>query len=173
VVLIRAIRWFKRWTLSNGVYVGWRGCNFVRRWSIVAPSGRGLRIHHFLPSTVEFTAHDHPWAFVTLVLRGGYVDITSRNGQELARDKVRAPGIRYRDRHHEHRTITGPEGAWTVVINGPTLRTWGFWSAAGQWLPWRAYHALGMRAACESPEPDRWPDEVGAPAAPNVGAETR
>lgn len=163
--MTRLKRWLGGWRLTNGDYVGWRGCNFVRRWTIVAPSGRGLRIHHFLPATEEFTAHDHPWAFLTVVVRGGYVDITSRNGQEVARDAVRAPGIRYRSRHHEHRTLTGEQGAWTIVINGPVRRNWGFWSAAGQWLPWRAYAALGVRAACESPEPDRWPEHVVAVAA--------
>ena len=48
----------------------------------------------------------------------------------------------------------------TSSVNGAWRRTWGFWSARGGWLSWKAYFALGMRAACESPEPD-W--DAGAP----------
>ena len=141
------------WRCALREPVGWRGCTFVRRWAVETPSGRGLRLHHFLPDIEEFTAHDHPWWFATFVFRGGYVDVTSNAGQEVARDVVRAPAFRLR-RGHEHRTITGPRGAWTIVVNGPRRRTWGFWSAAGRWLPWKAYFDLGVRAACDVPEPD-------------------
>jgi hypothetical protein len=146
---------YRGWQFNVGDLVGWRGCFFVRRWAITAPSGRGVRIHHFLPNVEEFTAHDHPWWFATFVFRGGYVDVTSESGREIGRDEVRAPAFRLR-REHEHRTITGPEGAWTLVVNGPNERKWGFWSAAGQWLPWARYGALGPRAACDSPEPEDW-----------------
>jgi hypothetical protein len=143
----------KGWRCDLAEEVGWRGCTFVRRWSLSAPSGRGVRIHRFLPDFEEFTPHDHPWWFATFVIRGGYVDVTSRGGREVSRDVVRAPAFRMR-RGHEHRTITGPKGAWTIVINGANERNWGFWSAAGQWLPWKAYFARGMRAACDAPDPD-------------------
>ena len=146
----------RRWKLILAEVMGWRGCAFVKRWVLEAPSGRALRVHRFLPDVEEFTAHDHPWWFVTVVVRGSYVDVTSRNGTEVRRDHVTAPAIRFRNRNHEHRTITGADGAWTVLYNGPSKRNWGFWSAAGQFLPWRAYASLGMRAACESPEPQDW-----------------
>jgi hypothetical protein len=146
------------WVINAGDLVGWRGCHFVRRWAISTPSGRGIRIHHFLPNVEEFTPHDHPWWFATFVFRGGYVDVTSESGREVDRDEIRAPAFRFR-RGHEHRTITGPNGAWTLVINGAKAREWGFWSAAGQWLPWSRYGALGPRAACDAPDPDEWPTD--------------
>lgn len=151
----------KGWTLLWGQHIGQGGCYFVRRWTIETPAGRGLRLHHFLPDVEEMVPHDHPWWFITFVLRGGYVDVTTREGREVKRDVIRAPSVRFRGRSHEHRTITYAGGAWTVIINGASGRKWGFWPAVGRWMPWTDFRDSGLgRAACEpSSEPDGWMPE--------------
>jgi hypothetical protein len=78
--------------------------------------------------------HDHPWPFVTLILRGGYEEEV--RGQRF----VRRPGyIGYRGRDFEHR-ITRLLGvtAWSLVIRGPDRVRWGFRTAIGK-VPWQQY----------------------------------
>lgn len=64
--------------------------------------------------------HDHPWKFVTLLLRGGY--------EELIGNTIhwRRPGsILYRPAESSHNVRTRGV-AWSLVIRGRTRRKWGF-----------------------------------------------
>lgn len=61
------------------------------------------------------------------------------------------PGtIRYRPPLHKHRVVT--DGCWTLVLSGPRVRDWGFWTPEG-WLRQRAYFKkYGGSAACQDAE---------------------
>lgn len=125
--------------------VAWReslglpDCPYVIRWRIETPVG-SIRLHHWLGSDDDRAFHDHPWRFVTCVLRGGYTD-RSPGGDEYLR-----PGaIRYRPARHQHTVVPDPDGAWTVIVTGPRVRTWGFWAAgkfkkANKWFAERGHH---------------------------------
>jgi hypothetical protein len=111
----------------------------MRRWALQTPLG-GLRLHHFLRGDADRELHDHPWSFVTLVLAGGYVDVSS-----AGEDVLRPGSVRYRSARHAHRVETA--GCWTLVLSGPISRAWGFWAAEG-WTPWKEFHALNGHPAC-------------------------
>jgi hypothetical protein len=34
---------------------------------------------------------------------------------------------RYRPALHQHTVIPDPGGAWTLLVTGPKIRSWGFW----------------------------------------------
>ena len=78
--------------------------------------------------------HDHPWAFTTIILRGGYEE---QVGDELF---VRKPGyIGYRPRTFEHRiTRLLSDTAVTLVLRGPNHDSWGFRTAIGK-VDWQRY----------------------------------
>jgi hypothetical protein len=64
--------------------------------------------------------HDHPWSFVTLILRGGY--------EEQVGDKVywRRPGtVLYRPAEFSHNVRTRGV-AWSLIVRGRQRREWGF-----------------------------------------------
>lgn len=99
--------------------------------------------------------HDHPFPFVTVVLKGGYFDMTPaerRPGSTFIPSKAEwlGPGsVRYRPAHHTHRvslvsrfTYAGRgiafQPATTLVWLGPRVREWGFHLPEG-WTPWRDY----------------------------------
>lgn len=128
----RHIRW--------GEWVGLPSCPYLRRWVIEFPSHFSIRLHHFISSDDDRAFHDHPWWFVTLVLRGSYVD-WSPSGK----DRLTPGSIRYRPAHHSHTVLT--EGAWTLVVTGPKMRLWGFrdhetgrWFKANKWFFTRGHH---------------------------------
>lgn len=112
------------WRVRWGEYLGLEECPYAQRWSLELPLG-SIRVHHFFKSDDVRYLHDHPWWFITLILKGGYVDQTPE-GNELLK-----PGrIYYRPAHHRHAVIPvrpEPEGSWSLILTGRPRRFWGFW----------------------------------------------
>lgn len=96
-------------------------CPYLIRWRLETPWG-SIRLHHWLGPDDDRARHDHPWSFVTFVLKGGYTDISPSGDQHL-----KAPAIQYRDAEHQHTVVPDKGGAWTIIITGPKIRKWGFW----------------------------------------------
>lgn len=81
-----------------------------------------IRIHHWLASDDLRYPHDHAWNFLTIILKGGYTDISPSGN-----DVVKAGNIRYRKATHQHSVKVNPSGCWTLMLTGPEFRKWGFW----------------------------------------------
>jgi hypothetical protein len=119
---------------------------YLRRWFLVRPN-RWLNcyLHHFVGSDDPIVQHDHPWWFLSVCLRGGYLEIS----QNCTRQ--RRPGtIAVRPAHHRHhiQLLANSDGSehdcWTVVITGPRVRQWGFWcpdpaGAVTRFVPWQQF----------------------------------
>lgn len=108
-------------------------CPYAERW-ILTVFGYSLRLHHFIRSDDARANHDHPWWFVTLILKGAYYDIVegAMPGHPPRRPEHMTPGtIRFRPAHHRHTVVVdyeaNPGGVWTLVFTGRHVRTWGFW----------------------------------------------
>lgn len=81
-----------------------------------------FRLHKWLCSDDLRHKHDHPYHFITCVLRGQYTDVTN-DGEELM-----TPGtIRFRKAEHTHSVKVDKAPCWTIVISGMFFRQWGFW----------------------------------------------
>lgn len=102
-------------------HLGMPSCPYVVRWRAETP-WFSIRLHHWLAPDDDRAPHDHPWSFTTFVLRGGYRD-HSPSGD----DHLRAPAIRHRKALHQHTVFPDRDGAWTLVVCGPKVRSWGFW----------------------------------------------
>src|SRR5690349_7894728 len=83
-------------TLKWAERLGIPSCPYVIRWRAETRWG-SIRLHHWLGPDDDRAFHDHPWWFVTLVLRGGYTDWNPTGKQHL-----RAGSIRYRPALHQH-----------------------------------------------------------------------
>lgn len=112
-------RW--RWQLVLGQRLGDPTCPYLIRWVWSTPFG-SLRLHHWLSSDDARNFHDHPWWFVTFVLRGGYVDVSP-----AGEDRCAAGRVCYRPALHQHTVRVDAGGCWTFLITGPEHRFWGFW----------------------------------------------
>lgn len=120
-----------------GEYLGEPECPYLRRWFVALPSGRSLRLHHFYGPDDTRHLHDHPWWYVTLVLRHGYADVHQivklDNPGKGGFDTVMAsrwlkPGhVYFREADRPHCVMPGPKGVWTLVLTGAKTRKWGFW----------------------------------------------
>jgi len=90
--------------------------------------GVAARIHNILTSDHGRHPHNHPWWFVTIILRGGYWE-TMYDSQGFAiHKKWHGPGsILFRTPKHWHRIDLRPGvQPWTLFITGRYKGTWGF-----------------------------------------------
>jgi hypothetical protein len=112
----------------------------------------GIYVHVIRRPDWAHCQHDHPWAFMTFILWGGYEE-------QVGRERfVRRPAyVGYRPRSFEHRiTRLLRRTAVTLVIRGRNHEAWGFSTRLGK-VDWRKYMSLSsaVRVAwCDdSPEP--------------------
>lgn len=104
-------------------------------------------LHKILRSDDDRALHDHPWWFISFLLKGSYTEQTPQGA--VRRD---SPSVAFRPLSTRHR-VWLPEGfhAWTLVITGPDVRGWGFWCpdidqgthVGDHWVPWRQFDGCG------------------------------
>lgn len=115
-----------------------------------------IYLHHILRSDYDRALHDHPWSFVSVMLKGGYWEHrpsgADRDGNiKSRRTWYQAPAILRRPAPSIHR-LELPEGktCWTLVFVGPKKREWGFWTRMLEWCSWKRYDYIN--GICAEPE---------------------
>lgn len=118
------------------------------RWILFRLPGFGIFLHKLCRSDHDRALHDHPWPFISIVLRG-YDEIRHvkdvRNTGMYETISVTEyqhhcfGSILYRPATWRHRVIIGDKPAWTLVIVGLNYRKWGFWPN-GEFCWWRKYN---------------------------------
>lgn len=100
-----------------------------------------VRLHYIATGDNDRHLHDHPWAFISFILRGWYVEerpITRRkcfDGQfetTVAKFRgVRSWAWRWATDRHRISSISGP-GVWTLFISFNYMHWWGFYTPMGK-----------------------------------------
>jgi hypothetical protein len=131
---------------------------YLTRWTLLSTELGAVYLHKFHRSDAD-EHHDHPWAFVSLILWRGYIEETicpacegsswgddgtgrrcrTCHGYPLFFKRVWPGMILFRRATHRHRVeLIGGKPAWTLIIRGPYVRPWGFFTRKG-WQEWREY----------------------------------
>ncbi len=134
---------------------------YLTRWTLLSCKLFAVYLHQFHRSDSP-EHHDHPWAFASLILWRGYFEETPCkccDGTGLVahprgvghfrcpvckiwgtRHKRVWPGmILFRRATHRHRVVLVDEKpAWTLVVRGPYVRMWGFFTSQG-WQDFKSY----------------------------------
>lgn len=130
---------------------------FMVRWRIVQTPWCGIYLHRFNGPDQRPTLHDHPWPFLSIVLRGGYTEDfgvrpARKSGPVTGRRQRswRAGSIHGMGKTSAH-TITALHRSptWTLVFAGRRAPepSWGYWGEHG-WTPWDKHpHAAEFAAA--------------------------
>lgn len=138
------------------------GQEYLIRWTLLNFFGLfKIRLHHIKLSDAD-CVHDHPWDFITFVLKGGYIEWLEAEyrGQLYTHDPKpfhhvykerknwmycqgaywRGPGaVLVRGATTKHRIELFPERtSWSLVIMFRRKRLWGFWTKLG-FIPWFNY----------------------------------
>lgn len=128
--------------------VGCGPVSFFRRpiaW-LIQRFGIAVRIHHIKRSDDDRAFHDHPWWYVSVILRGGYVEAQPFYSSGLYCGPIfslREPGdVLFRRATSWHRLVIDPlvwDSAWTLFITGPKRQSWGFLVEPDHKIYWREY----------------------------------
>lgn len=127
---------------------------YIRRWWII-PRNKyfNIYLHNMRRDDDDRALHDHPWSNISIVLRGGYIEVMpdfrhQRTPYTRLTDlgtvrKLRRPGQvilrRATDAHRlELPTVGGIKYSWSLFITGPSRRNWGFHCKQG-FVPWQEF----------------------------------
>lgn len=111
--------------------------NYLTRWRLIQTPWLGVYLHRFDGPDPRDTLHDHPWPFLSIVLRGGYIE---RRLDPMTMRADEAHFVRLVNRmrlggaHAILRLLRCP--TWTLMIVGRRTRTWGYWEmrrAGDEW----------------------------------------
>lgn len=128
---------------------------YMRRWYIFRCSLFSIRLHHIMRPDWDIWPHDHPWSFLSIILRGGYEEEwCGRTSFSFCNHPRCSPhwGTRNwsyrRFFNYKHWTdlhkIVGfsreEKGSWTLVFTGPERHDWGFMTDKG----FKSHKELGV-----------------------------
>ena len=95
--------------------------NYLTRLRFIQTPWFGIYLHRFDNPDSRATFHDHPWPFLSVILRGGYVE--ARPGRGLR--TVRLVNVmRITDVHYIERLLRVP--TWSLMFVGRRRRDWGY-----------------------------------------------
>jgi hypothetical protein len=108
---------------------------YMKRWEIVVTPWFSILLHRFETPDPRPTLHDHPWSFVSLILRGGYNEqvgywYTDRMAGPIRKRRwinVKRAG----DFHAITNLLRVP--TWTLMFTGWRRRKWGYLEPGGKW----------------------------------------
>jgi len=111
--------------------------------------GLAIRLHDILRSDEGRDPHDHPWPYLTVILRGGYWEERYNDTGEVVDVQWRGPGsVLFRRAGSWHKLVLPGEmgqrcaPCTTLFITGPYVQSWGF-NVNGVKVPWREYKQTG------------------------------
>lgn len=133
---IRGMRIFKKKVIHRGDNIP-----YLVRYSIFSCRWFAIKVHHILISDDD-CLHDHPWSFISILLRGSYQEVSSIYGKQHYAHfpkKYSAGDVLYRKADWAHKLVLEPgKTVWTLVITFKKEREWGFFTKDG-WVKWFKY----------------------------------
>lgn len=109
---------------------------YLRRWYLIHTPWFGVYLHNILRPDGDRDMHDHPWPFISIILKGGYVEETVEGykGWGVASvHKMPATGA--------HRIRWIDRNTWSLILVGKRCRQWGFHTPDG-WVDYKTYLGL-------------------------------
>ncbi len=102
--------------------------------------GFAVRVHEILRSDTGRDPHNHPWPYLTIVLKGGYTEHRYDESGYLISSEWYGPGnILYRPANSWHRLeLLRGMPATTLFITGKKCQRWGFNTPEG-FVPYDKY----------------------------------
>lgn len=111
----------------------WSLAPFLTRLHLIKTPWFALCLHWIHKADSEPYEHDHPVSFLSLILRGGYLE--KRSGafqQRLWFNYIRATDT--------HTILDVCPHTLTLCLMGPKVREWGYHTPKG-WICWKDYYA--------------------------------
>lgn len=97
----------------------------TRFWLVDTPLG-GIALHRMTAPDARDVLHDHPFGFVSFVVRGGYIEdrLNTRTMRVETRIVDKVNRVRPFDAHTITHLLRVP--TWTLLLVGRPVKRWGF-----------------------------------------------
>lgn len=120
---------------------------YLSRLRIIQTPWFGVYLHRFDGPDSRDTLHDHPWPFVSVILRGGYVEYRLYPEHGGLPHHVRRLNVkRASDTHYIERLDRTP--SYSLMLVGRRQREWGYVDRDGTWTKYDEHlHGREFRAA--------------------------
>lgn len=120
----------------------------LKRWILFRCKAWGIYLHKFMRSDYDRALHDHPWPFISVILKQGYWEEhdQTRDGRKTL--EWRRPGsVLLRPGQWRHRVVLSDnKPSWSLILVGRRFKAWGFFLPTG-WCWWRQHNPV--RNICE------------------------
>jgi len=102
--------------------IGWTeiGEKFTR-YALCRTPWFNIYLHQLYAPNWHPECHDHPWGFIAILIRRGYLE---RVGDKNYRRKVGS--VLFRPATFTHNVITPYGTSWSIIFTTPKSRDWGF-----------------------------------------------
>ena len=118
--------------------LGEEGNPYLIRWMILF-FNFSVRLHHWIRSDDKRYFHDHACDLISIVIRGGYANVTPKG-----RFEVKPGSIWFAKAAARHYLDIPKHGAWTILLCGRPYRKWGFWVGGRMLRPLAYFHKYGI-----------------------------
>lgn len=135
--------------MSKFVITDNNGDPYLIRWRIIQTPFFAIYLHKILTGDSDLYVHDHPWTFVSIILRGGYIETRRDNKtRRLYKRHIRHINVMRRDDAHYIEWLDR-KPTWSFLFIGRRRRTWGFyvpgvddetWIEFENWEEWKSSH---------------------------------
>lgn len=127
-----------RWAFMRRRLIGLEGDVYLDRMYVLQTPWFGIMFHRIFRPDRQRDLHDHPWNFLSFVLRGWYEEDTPEGVR-----RIRWVNWKWAEERHSIRWVSRSP-VWTLVFTGRKRRTWGFWVDGGKrWVRWTEYEKVG------------------------------
>lgn len=115
------------------------GITYLKRLRIVQTPMFGFYIHWINLPDEDRDPHDHPWKFISIVLRGGYKESVYTTRKQIYYNEHKRFSVHKMGTEKAHQITKLQPRTVTLIFTGKRSREWGFWTEQG-WVPWREYN---------------------------------
>lgn len=101
-------------------------CPYVIRWTFET-KWFSVRLHKWLGPDDLRNLHDHPWNYLAMVIKGGYVEYLDDKEEKSSLYQMVPWKPVYRHARRKHAVHPYILPTWSILLTGPEKREWGFW----------------------------------------------
>jgi hypothetical protein len=140
-----------RWALWSRTAIPCERGLYLLRLRVLETPWFGIMVHDIIEPDTDYDPHDHPWAFVSVVLRGGYTEriwkkpllrqskyAAAQESYTTYRRRWLTGSVHRMKRGLAHKIEEVQPNTKTLILHGPRRGSWGFYTSAG-FVDWTEY----------------------------------
>lgn len=131
-----------RWALWRWFDIVLDGELYLTRLNILQTPWFSVKLHWIHRADPDRDLHDHPWPFISFVVRGGYEEYESKNPDTEPGTLRKVSWFNYKNTRTAHRISYVKPGTITLILAGRrnSQKGWGFYDPDTlRYVDWETY----------------------------------